>query len=366
MLFHARVAAIAALLWSLPVGAATVTVHPGQSIQTAIDAAGPGSTILVLPGTYHENGWPHAVTVTKDDIHLIARPRPGHPVVIEQAADQDNGIWVSPTDTLEPADPELPPCGESGQRIHHFEVQGFTVQGFPGYGIYLACVEDFTIRKNTAAENRTYSIFPVRSRVGRVTHNTTSGTFTDACVYVGESEDVLVDHNSATDCQIGLQLENTHNVRLERNRSTGNTAGLIVDVIANRQILIAADNTVSRNLIANNNRPSTGEGSGTEALVPGIGVVINGADRTLLSRNVIKQHDLAGLVLVNFCIEDPVACADPGLTIDPYPDGNRVLRNRFVDDETNVIFIPGTGTENCFANNKPSPLLPDVTLPPCS
>jgi pectin methylesterase-like acyl-CoA thioesterase len=35
--------------------AGTVVVHPSQSIQAAIDAAVPGTTILVRAGTYREN-----------------------------------------------------------------------------------------------------------------------------------------------------------------------------------------------------------------------------------------------------------------------------------------------------------------------
>ena len=352
--------------WALPAAAMTLTVHPGESIQAAIDAAAPGTTISVFPGTYHESGWPHAVTVTKDDIHLIAHPRPGHPVVIEQSGNQENGVWVSPADTLAPADAELPPCGESGQRIRGIEIQGFTVQGFPGYGVYLACADEFTVRRNTATDDQTYSIFPVRSSTGRVTHNTASGTLTDACIYVGESEDVMVDHNKATDCQIGLQLENTQRVTLDHNRSTGNTAGVIVDVIAGRQTLIAADNTVSHNMIADNNRPNSGAGSDTEGLVPGIGLVINGADRTLVTHNVIEQHELAGLAIVDFCIGDPAACADPNLPIDPSPDGNQVIHNRFTDNATNVLLVPGAGTGNCFEHNRPDPLVTTGTLPACS
>jgi len=38
-----------------PVSAATITVNPGDSIQTAINGAAPGDTILVNPGTYNEN-----------------------------------------------------------------------------------------------------------------------------------------------------------------------------------------------------------------------------------------------------------------------------------------------------------------------
>jgi nitrous oxidase accessory protein NosD len=361
---HVHLLAATSLLLAVP-GVAAVVVRPGQSIQAAVDGAQSGSTIVVLPGTYHETGWPHAVTVTKDDIRLVARPRRGRPVVIEQTAGQQNGIWVSPADTTAPEDAELPPCGVSGQRIAGFRVTGFTVKGFPGYGVFLACVDGFTIRDNTAVDDRTYSIFPVRSSKGRVTRNTASGTFTDACIYVGQSEDVVVDHNLASDCQIGFQLENTRNARMHHNRAMGNTAGLIVDVIADRQTLIAADNVVTDNVFVDSNRPNSGPDSDTGDLVPGIGVVIDGADRTLLSHNVIERNQLFGLTLVNFCIGDPVACAAPDLSIDPYPDGNRVVRNRFVANGTNVAFIPGAGRDDCFARNQPTPLQPSPALPSC-
>lgn len=52
-----------------PAHAATVrVVHPGQSIQQAVDGARPGDTILVLPGTYHES-----VLLTASDVTLRGR-----------------------------------------------------------------------------------------------------------------------------------------------------------------------------------------------------------------------------------------------------------------------------------------------------
>src|SRR4051812_16271249 len=74
---------------------ATIVVHPGESIQAAINAAGPFTRILVLPGTYRES-----LTVTKDGIVLDAKNatlrRPAAPSFgpCDGDAPAENGICV--------------------------------------------------------------------------------------------------------------------------------------------------------------------------------------------------------------------------------------------------------------------------------
>ena len=342
-------------------GAGTVVVHSGESIQAAIDAAPAGATIRVEPGTYHEAGATRAVTVTKAGIRLVGAARKGHPVVLEQSGTQTQGIWVSPADSLAPADVELPPCGVSGSRLAGFQLSGFTVRGFAGFGVYLACVDRFRLERNETHDNLTYAMFPVRSSQGRITRNKASGTRSDACIYTGQDEKILVDHNEATDCEIGLQIENCRHVRMTHNRAVGNTAGMIVDVIDGRQAKIASDNQVTHNELRDNNRTNTAPPEAeTSRIVKGIGLVLDGADRTLVAGNLIAGNHLAGLTLVNFCLGEPEACMHP-LDIDPYPDMNRVVGNHF--EGNTVIYIPGNGQGNCFAHNRPKSV--DAQLPPC-
>ena len=152
-----RAATLVALVFSLAgagtADAAKFVVHDGESIQAKIDAAPAGSTIIVKPGVYREPGATRAITISKNGIHLVAAPRHNQPVVLEQSGTQTQGIWVSPDDSLDPADVELPPCGVSGQRLRNFSVNGFTVEGFAGFGIYLACVDGFASKEVQNADH---------------------------------------------------------------------------------------------------------------------------------------------------------------------------------------------------------------------
>jgi len=141
------------------------------------------------------------------------------------------------------------------------------------------------------------------------------------------------------------------------NQAVGNTAGIIIDVIDQRQTRVEADNSVTGNLVQDNNRPNTAPpDEETSAILPGIGIILDGADRTLVARNRIEGNKLTGLTLVDFCTGRPEACANPALEIDPRPDGNRVIDNRFAGNAIDVIYLPGGGEGNCFARNKPAEL----------
>jgi parallel beta-helix repeat protein len=353
----ALTAVLVVVLATAAARAATITVHPGESIQAAIDGAAPGTTIRVAPGVYHEAGAVRALTITASRIRLVGAARRGQPVVLEQSGTQTQGIWVSPDDSLAPDDVELPPCGVSGRRLADFHVSGFTVRNFGGFGIYLACVDGFRIDRNVAQDNRIYAIFPVRSSGGRMSRNTASGTHSDACLYVGQDERILVDHNRASSCEIGLQIEDSQHVKFTQNTSTGNTVGMIVDVLNGRQVKTAADNVVSHNVFRDNNRPNLAPpDEETSMLPPGIGLIVDGADRTLVTGNTFAGHAFVAMTLVDFCTgQAPDVCAGP-LDIEPNPDGNRVVGNRFVGNTADVIYFPAAGHGNCFARNRPSSL----------
>jgi hypothetical protein len=124
---------------------------------------------------------------------------------------------------------------------------------------------------------------------------------------------------------------------------------------------------VTDNVLADNNRANTAPpGYETAMLPPGIGLVMDAPDRTFVARNQITGNSFVGMTLVDFCIGEPGGMCAAGLDIDPNPDGNRVVQNRFQGNADDVIYIPGGGQGNCFARNQPTDLrVSGAMLPAC-
>lgn len=114
-----RLTALLFCFFTFPAMAKTIIVHPGESIQAAIDSARTGTTIKVLPGIYQEGtpGSLNAITITKAGIRLVGLAKKKSPVVLLSNG-QQYGIWVSPADTIGPgqSDEEHPPCASSGAK----------------------------------------------------------------------------------------------------------------------------------------------------------------------------------------------------------------------------------------------------------
>ena len=73
---------IAIFVASTAADATVYRVFPGESIQDAIDAAAPGDTVLVEPGTYSETytapgGQKYGLRISKDNLRLIGKVKPG-------------------------------------------------------------------------------------------------------------------------------------------------------------------------------------------------------------------------------------------------------------------------------------------------
>src|SRR5262252_2593134 len=279
---------LSALAVSLPAIGTNWIVNPGESIQDAVDQADPGDTILVLPGSYREAGrtcpsdarHQCGVVITKDDLRLVGASRPGEPVLLENAGGQDEGIEVAASEAH--GDTCL---DDPSQRIQGSTLEGLTVNGFGDNGIYLFCVDHFTIRNCETHDNVEYGLFPSHSAFGSIIGNVATGS-NDTGIYVGESHDVRVKHNTAHGNVSGFEIENSSGVELDHNLAVGNTAGILSFTLPFLDVNVNEDNSIHHNTAILNNKDNTCTG-GDVCLVPiGTGILLISVQRNQVRDNL--------------------------------------------------------------------------------
>jgi parallel beta-helix repeat protein len=309
-----------------------------SSIQAAVDAAGPGDTVVVPPGRYRE-----AVTIGKSGITIR-----GSRGAILDASGFAVGIRVA-------AGPGGPACPTPTAR--DVTIDGLRIENARFTGVLLRGVDGFAVHDGVYAGNEEYAIFPICSQSGVIESNDVAGT-NDAAIYVGNSHNVVVEHNHATDSTVGIEIENSTGVIARENTAIGNTAGIVAFVLPGLAVPVTEDVLVEGNVVMHNNRPNpVFPSEDVVGLIPtGTGILTVGGDRVIVRDNRVIGNDSGGIAVIALPFPNP----DP--RVDPFPDDNRVVGNvalangRSPDPVRSPypgadLIYDGTGSGTCFASN---------------
>ena len=379
---------------------AVQVVRPGQSIQAAIDHAAPGSVVLVLPGVYRETGdATNGLNIGKG-IKLIGLSTAGQRVVLENAADQRNGIVVVPSErtqcmschaNMAPPFPLLEgvAAGTTSRppMIKNFFISGITIRGFRNNGLFLENVDGFAIVDVWSVDNQNYGIFPTLSRNG-VIHSSRSTGSGDSGVWVETSENIRVTNTLVENNLVGIEVSNSDDVFIAFNESRYNSIGVASLLLLNRfkERPGAKRITIERNSVHDNNRVNGNSPSSFLGALPsGVGILHLGVDDSLITRNRIERNGLAGIAVVDVCLASagtPRDCSrDPLVTpefiADQAATGNRIVGNILVSNGTTPVTPPfafaasdlallSFSSSNCYARNAFKTSFSILgSLPPC-
>jgi parallel beta-helix repeat protein len=369
---------IAAFTISATANAAVHRVFPGGSIQAAVDAASPGDTILVEPGTYVGTDPKYGLRITTDNLRLIGKANKGKgkagKVRILAGDGQETGVYAAPAGCDFRVGDDTPLGQDCKSRtLQGFYIRGFSVEGFPFNGIQTRWVDGFEFVANESINNLNNGIYPTLSANGLVRDNVSYGSL-DTAMWVAGSENVRVIGNELSGSVIGFEITVSNNVWVTQNRIYDNTVGIGLfhpNGAGNPPKPVMANWIIEHNDVRNNNRPNAALPDTFQSqLPPGIGILALGVSDHVIAKNTVEDNDFVGIGLLGWCTATaggPDECSINPPKTDPAVNNNLVAQNKVRGNGNNAPPIPIAflaadityfefegSSGNCFQKNKPA------------
>lgn len=205
------------------------------------------------------------------------------------------------------------------------------------------------------SSNGGYALYPVLSN-NIVLDNVISLGASDAGIYVGQSNDIIVKNSEALFNVAGYEIENSDNADLYDNVAHCNTGGFLVfDLPGINQY--GERTRIFNNYTGYNNQENFAPG-GIVSIVPqGVGVLQLGYDEVEFFNNTVEFNRTVGYVTVSHELVEGKA-EHPDKRMDLYSEGVYIHNNVF----TSNGLLPMPPTEDAFLCSEDIPSLGDVPV----
>ncbi len=176
-------------------------------------------------------------------------------------------------------------------------------------------------------DNGAYGLYPVQTTNVLIEDCVAIGA-SDAGIYVGQSNNVIVRNSRAEYNVAGIEIENTIGADVYGNVATNNTGGILVFNMPNLP-QTGEGTRVYRNTVVENNTENFGHPGTAVAGVPaGTGVIINANDGIEVFDNDIARNKTSNIMITSIFSAD-YGDGEWAPNFDPYPEGIFITGNRF-------------------------------------
>jgi parallel beta-helix repeat protein len=223
--------------------------------------------------------------------------------------------------------------GVFAQSVKGLTLEGFTVRDTKGNGIKTLSVDGVTFRKvkatwtgPDATAHGAYGLYPVQSKRVLIEECVAVGA-SDAGIYVGQSERVVVRRSEALENVAGIEIENTFDADVYENKAHDNTGGILVFDLPGLQQKGGHGVRVHDNVVENNNTDNFAPAGNTVGLIPrGTGFLVMANRDVEVFANTLRNNNTVHAAIISYLVtEEPIKDA----AYYPYPARIYLHDNKF-------------------------------------
>jgi parallel beta-helix repeat protein len=185
-------------------------------------------------------------------------------------------------------------------------LEGFTIEDAAGDNIKVTDTDGITFRRvkaqwtgKVSEKNGAYALYPVLCKNVLIENCIAIGS-SDAGIYVGQSDSVIIRNNEAYQNVAGIESENSNFVEIYENIAINNTGGILVfDLPGLTQY--GENIKVYNNVVKeNNHRNFAPEGNIVGVVPPGTGIMLLATRNVEVYKNEIRDNRSAGIAVISY------------------------------------------------------------------
>ncbi len=279
--------ACAAALVTPALSAGTISVSPGpnaqEALQTALIEAKPGDTISIAAGRYDLTDG-----LSLDVPRVTVRGAGPDATILSFKGQQGagEGLLITSDDVV----------------LKGFAVEDARGDGVKSKGADRIVYHDLRIEWTGGPKttNGAYGLYPVESTDVLIDGVTVRGA-SDAGIYVGQSNRIIV-RNSVTMYNVaGIEIENSYNADVHSNVAMHNTGGILIFDLPNLPQMGGHSVRIFANRVTKNDTPNFAPKGNIVASVPvGTGVMVMANRDVVIFGNLLADNQTANVLLTAY------------------------------------------------------------------
>ncbi len=227
-----------------------------------------------------------------------------------------------------------------------FTIEDIAIEDTVGDALKVNEGENIVIRRvrtewtgGYSTDNGAYGIYPVQTTNVLIEGSVAIGA-SDAGIYVGQSQNIIVRDSRAEYNVAGIEIENSINADVYGNVAANNTGGILVFNLAGLSLQGSHTRVFDNDVYENNTENFGHEGTAVAAVPAGSGILILANDDVEIFENRIRDNRSANVIVASSIV---VGFNTEGSEdFDPYPEGVYIHDNEMSgggDDPDGILRV---------------------------